>query len=90
MGIQLCTASRQDIDQHTLNVDALRRMLARDYAEPMTKEDIRHRRLEGEDMHLVETNQLLRATINHHLQRNIYRKPMYFRGVRLQWDEEIG
>ncbi len=33
----------------------------------MSKEDTMRRRHEGEDMHLVETGQLLRATINHHL-----------------------
>jgi len=33
----------------------------------MSKEEIHHRRLEGENMHLIETGQLLRATINHHL-----------------------
>ena len=35
-----------------------------DPAEPMSKDDTRRRRLEGENTHLVETGQLLRATIN--------------------------
>ncbi len=57
--------------------DALRRVnqaRANAYAESMSKQDIKKRREEGMNMYYIW----------------LAKRPMYFRGVRLQWDEEIG